>query len=182
MICMLGQPYGQRSFKALCMWNGRILIPSNLFVRGAGTRLGPLGQAGGSPVAWVSTEPPSLTVPPFSSSSLLLQYSSASFPTWVSFRNACHPEPANPSMVPLWQMPTYGCSVWRVAAQDVRQDAAQGEAFFPAVREATYVPDKAWHCFAGAGLEPGTYQAALIMYSNDPEQPITRLPLQLEVS
>ena len=36
--------------------------------------------------------------------------------------------------------------------------------------------------FAGAGLEKGTYQAALIMYSNDPEQPTTRLPVQLEIN
>ena len=42
---------------------------------------GLLGQAEGSPVGWVATEPPSLTVPPFSSSSLLLQYSSAPCPS-----------------------------------------------------------------------------------------------------
>ena len=44
------------------------------------------------------------------------------------------------------------------------------------------VIDQIERCFAGAGLEKGTYQAALIMYSNDPEQPITRLPLQLEIN
>ncbi len=38
---------------------------------------GLLGQADGSPVGWVSPQQPSLIVPPFSSSSLLLQYSSA---------------------------------------------------------------------------------------------------------
>ena len=42
---------------------------------------GLLGQAEGSPVGWVATEPPSLTVPPLSSSSLLLQYSSAPCPS-----------------------------------------------------------------------------------------------------
>ena len=36
-------------------------------------------------------------------------------------------------------------------------------------------------CHAGAGLEKGTYQANLVMYSNDPEQPTTRLPLELDV-
>ena len=40
---------------------------------------GPQGQADGSPVGWVSTNLPSLTVPPFSSSSFVLQYSSAPF-------------------------------------------------------------------------------------------------------
>ena len=35
---------------------------------------------------------------------------------------------------------------------------------------------------AGAGLEKGTYLASLVIYSNDPEQPITHLPLELEVS
>ncbi len=36
--------------------------------------------------------------------------------------------------------------------------------------------------FPGTGLEKGTYLASLIIYSNDPEQPITHLPLELEVS
>ena len=35
---------------------------------------------------------------------------------------------------------------------------------------------------AGAGLEKGTYLASLVIYSNDPEQPITHLPLELEIS
>ena len=36
-------------------------------------------------------------------------------------------------------------------------------------------------CRAGAGLEKGTYQANLVMYSNDPEQPTVRMPLELHV-
>ena len=43
----------------------------------AGMTQGPLGQSDGNPVGWVSPEAPSLLVPPFSSSSLRLQYSSA---------------------------------------------------------------------------------------------------------
>ena len=52
----------------------------NFPVSGAGMGQGPQGQTDGSPVGWVSTNPPALTVPPFSSSSLELQYSSAPSP------------------------------------------------------------------------------------------------------
>ena len=59
---------------------------------------------------------------------------------------------------------------------------AHGKAPFCSAEVEWQVVDKAEERFVGAGLEKGTYQAALIMYSNDPEQPITRLPLQLEVN
>ena len=61
-------------------------------------------------------------------------------------------------------------------------DTEHGVAPFFGVKVEWHVVDKVEQCFAGAGLDKGTYQAALIMYSNDPEQPITRLPLQLEIN
>ena len=56
----------------------------------SGMTQGPLGQSDGNPVGWVSPEAPSLLVPPFSSSSLRLQYSSARTPTLSHWPSGHH--------------------------------------------------------------------------------------------